>query len=73
MVPDMEKVRKQYPNTSNRDQMFSFVLMFCSCERSDIEMNSDHYYERKLVYNITTEGGMTKIPSKEMLKDFVNK
>ncbi|XP_028406595.1 uncharacterized protein LOC114529071 [Dendronephthya gigantea] len=37
------------------------------------EMNSDHYYERKLVRNITDESGITKIPSKEMLKDFVNK
>ena len=36
-------------------------------------MDNDHYYERKLVDNVTAERGLTRIPSKEMLKDFVNK
>ena len=45
--------------------------MYFRCEGSEID--SDHYYERKLVHNITAEGGLTRIPSKEMLKDFVNK
>jgi hypothetical protein len=49
----------------------TLVLILNSCDEN--EMNSGHYYERKLVQNITAEGGLTKIPSKEMLKDFVNK
>lgn len=51
-------------------RLLDFVYSF---DESDGELRSDHYYERTLVCNITAEGGITRIPSKEMLKDFVRK
>ena len=50
-----------------------FNLLFCSLDETEVDLDTDHYYEKKLVQNITTEGGLTKIPTKETLKDFVKK
>ena len=50
-----------------------FLLLSCSCEETSQLSTDCHYYERKLVNDITAKGGIRSTPSKEALKVFVDK
>ena len=67
-------------NTTGNSLNYSFESLLCICclcfssDKGKDESNSDdHYYENKLVDDITAPTGVRTVPSKETLKEFVNK